>query len=334
MKKRNQYSQKSFMQSMIQIILIIVLIFGTFHSCQKDGTVLVTNSEALTSQSSQLNIAPISIAAIDALIVKIEGYVATSTLEPGIANALISKLENAKKSLEKGNEKPAMNQLQAVLSQLESLVGNGTIDSEVGEEIISDTEVIVGENPTFIDIRDDREYKTILIGDQLWMAENLAYNATGSWAYNDDENNLATYGRLYTWEAALTACPVGWHLPSDAEWTVLSTFLINKGYGYEGSGDDIAKSLAAATNWNESLIAGTPGNDMLLNNSCGFSGLPGGSRSPDGNFYHIGYYGRWWSSMEYDTNTGWARTLVNDFTTLHRLYDHKEHGLSVRCVKD
>jgi uncharacterized protein (TIGR02145 family) len=94
----------------------------------------------------------------------------------------------------------------------------------------------------FTDPRDGKTYKTVEIGTQTWMAENLAYKVEkGCWAYDNNQSNVKTYGYLYDWKIAKEVCPSGWHLPSDSEWTILSDYLTSNGFGYEGSGNDIGK---------------------------------------------------------------------------------------------
>jgi uncharacterized protein (TIGR02145 family) len=218
--------------------------------------------------------------------------------------------------------------------------------------------LIAGENPTFTDTRDNHEYKTIKIGDQVWMAENLAYlpavNPSSSisstvpmyyvYGYEGTDvatakqvTNCATYGVLYNWPAAKSACPDGWHIPADAEWTQLANFLINNGYGYGGDGNDIAKALAATSGWVYSGTEGTPGNNILSNNTCGFSGLPGGDCHPTKVFEHIGDRGFWWSSTEITVSFGtyqWSRILASNYSSLTPSYFYKGYGFSVRCIRD
>ena len=216
---------------------------------------------------------------------------------------------------------------------------------------------------TFTDSRDGKVYKTVTIGEQVWMAENLAYlpsavgPATGSdtephyYVYDYDGSDVATvkatenyqtYGVLYNWPAAMAACPEGWKLPSDAEWIQLETYLANNGHNYDGSigGDNvrtkIAKSMASETGWDPSETVGVPGNTdyPAYINKSGFSALPGGYRYRDGTFRSIGIYGYWWSSAEYDTNNAWGRAMYYHQSVVGRGNNGNAYGFSVRCVKN
>jgi uncharacterized protein (TIGR02145 family) len=187
-------------------------------------------------------------------------------------------------------------------------------------------------------------YKTIVIGSQTWMAENLKTskyndgtsittglggtawqsNTSGAYAiYDNNAVNNTTYGKLYNWNAVNTGklCPEGWHIPSDAEWTVLTSFL---------GGEDLAGGKMKST----SLLWPLP-NDGATNES-GFSGLPGGNRYFNGSYTSIGFYGRWWSSTEYefDADLAWYRFLYYDYEDAGRSYFYKDYGLSCRCIKD
>lgn len=208
-----------------------------------------------------------------------------------------------------------------------------------------------------IDSRDNHIYKTIQIGTQIWMAENLAYlpsvnkiieksiSSARYYVYDYSGSNVntaktttnyATYGVLYNWPAALNTCPTGWHLPSDSEWSILSDYLVNNSYGFEGSGNNIAKSLASTSGWNSSSIAGSPGNDLLKNNCCCFSALPGGEYSAE-SFRLVGIRSHFWSNSangEYSKNDEWCRYMDYNEPLLFKGFDSSYIGLSVRCVKD
>jgi len=238
-----------------------------------------------------------------------------------------------------------------------------------GNEISFTTSSESGTTGTFTDPRDSQTYTTIEIGGQTWMAENLKYLPTvagpGTESYTEPyyyvygyygtdvatakaTENYTSYGVLYNWPAAMNsaasstsnpsgvqgACPSGWHLPSDSEWTQLSDYLINNGFGYEGSGDDISKSMAATSGWNISSYPGDIGYDQATNNSSGFTALPGGLRSNNGSFDSLGRSGIWWSSSEGSSSSAWYRYLTYSRGYVHRYYERKESGFSVRCLKD
>jgi uncharacterized protein (TIGR02145 family) len=212
---------------------------------------------------------------------------------------------------------------------------------------------------TLTDI-DGNIYHYITIGNQIWMTENLkttkyrngdpiltglsgvdwSSTTSGAYAiYNNDNLNNDTYGKLYNWYAVADSrhlCPADWHEPSNAEWTILETYLANNGYGFGGEGNDIAKSMAATSGWNESNLAGSVGNDQTNNNSSGFTALPGGFIHSHGLFDFIGYIGFWWSSSEGESgsNNAWSRYLQNNSSDLNNIQYIKNKGLSVRCIKD
>jgi uncharacterized protein (TIGR02145 family) len=172
----------------------------------------------------------------------------------------------------------------------------------------------------FTDSRDGKTYKTVKIGSQTWMAENLNYSTSNSWCYDNNNSNCNTYGRLYTWEAAKIACPAGWHLPTDNEWTKLIDFL----GGQNGAGGKMKQS--GTTNWWE------PNNNAT--NSSGFTVLPGGGRNYGGNFGNMGFGALFWSSTEVGTDGAWSRDLGYDYAAVGTSYDGKNYGFSVRCLQD
>jgi len=168
---------------------------------------------------------------------------------------------------------------------------------------------------TFTDSRDGKKYKAVEIGFQVWMAENLNFNAHSSKCYDNKPANCQKYGRLYDWNTATKVCPKGWHLPSDAEWQTLMDF---------AGGIKIAgKALKASSGWNSN----DNGTDEF-----GFSALPGG----EGN-YNIGNYGRYWSSSENGTSCSCCFCLSYDYGGIRWSIPsgyYKYSSYSVRCLQD
>jgi len=174
---------------------------------------------------------------------------------------------------------------------------------------------------TFTDSRDSKVYKWVKIGNQVWMAENLSYNAEGSKCYDDDESNCQKYGRLYDWSNAKSACPEGWHLPSDAEWKTLVD---------SAGGDEIAgEKLKATSGWNSSKKEeNSNGTDEF-----GFSALPGGVCGVGGNFGHAGGGGFWWSATEDKASDAWIWNMRRGKVAYRNSID-KTILYSVRCVQN
>ena len=138
-----------------------------------------------------------------------------------------------------------------------------------------------------------------------------------------DETYVITYGRLYTWHAATDSrglCPTGWHLPTDAEWTTLTTYL---------GGESVAGGKmkeAGTTHWNSP--------NTSADNSSGFTALPGGYRGDFGAFSYIGGYGLWGSATEANASYAWYRNLYYYNSDASRSLSYKYYGFSVRCVRD
>lgn len=193
--------------------------------------------------------------------------------------------------------------------------------------------------------KDGNVYKTVTIGSQVWLAENLkttkyqngdligttaspAANISSEstpkyqWPSGGNEINVGTYGRLYTWYAVSDSrniCPTGWHVPDNTEFSALMSNL---------GGDDIAgKKLkeTGTTHW-----AG-PNTDAT--NESGFTALPGGYRGYEGLDNFVGYTGYFWSLNEADVNNAWYRGLYYNGAYDHNLSNSKKAGFAVRCIK-
>jgi len=177
---------------------------------------------------------------------------------------------------------------------------------------------------------DGNTYNTVQIGVQCWMAENLNYATTNSWWYLNIEENGDVYGRLYTWDAALTACPSGWHLPSDAEWKTMEMYLgLSQAQadatGWRGTDEGDKLKEAGTTHWSSPNTGAT--------NSSGFTGLPGGYQFTNGSFNYLTHHAYFWSSSENGTSA-WLRYLYDTHAQVHRDYASQAYGLSVRCVRN
>ena len=173
---------------------------------------------------------------------------------------------------------------------------------------------------SFTDARDGNTYRTVKIGNQTWMVENLNYKTDKSVCYDNEESNCQKYGRLYDWKTAMKACPAGWHLPSDAEWTALTDFV--------GGEDTAGTKLKSKTGWNddEGYEAAT--------DDYGFSALPGGVGYSDGSFYNAGDYGHWWSATEDVASDAWIRYMLCYSEGVGRINNGKGYLFSLRCSQD
>ena len=227
-------------------------------------------------------------------------------------------------------------------------VGTFTVSLQVSNSSGSNTKTItltvtetIKPDGTGILVYEGRTYKTIILNGKEWLAENLAYlptvysSSNGSYtepryyvydyqgtdvAAAKASKNYTTYGVLYNWVAAKAACPPGWHLPSDDEWTILTTYL----GGISVAGGKMKE--AGMAHWLNPNYGAT--------NESGFSALPGGIRISNGVFGRIGSDGLWWSSTVQSPTVAGFSILKFDNSKLWPGGDKKEAGFSVRCVKD
>lgn len=158
----------------------------------------------------------------------------------------------------------------------------------------------------------------VIIGEQVWMSKNLNVKTEGSWCYEDKPENCEKYGRLYTWNAALRACPVGWHLPSKDEFKKLIDFA-------GGAGALKAKYEWRRGDWNS------------FSDASGFFALPAGSYDSRGKrFDGLGYRAYFWSASQNEYYSTYAYFMYLDYDNKNAdMLDHvKSNGFSVRCLQD
>jgi len=212
----------------------------------------------------------------------------------------------------------------------------------------------------FLEDADGNLYHTLQIGAQCWMASNLNVtqdangNAITRFCYNNDPLNCENYGGLYTWATVMNGagssgsnpsgvrgiCPTGWHVPSDAEWTQLTNYLIstyadidagnvgNKLKSCRQVSSPIGGDCNTSTHprWNSHA-------SHYGTNDFGFSALPGGYYG-SGSFYNRGAIGYWWSATESSSADAWGRYMISSDGTVNRLNSNKTNGFSLRCLKD
>jgi len=214
-------------------------------------------------------------------------------------------------------------------------VGNYKIKAKAfddeGGSASDEIDVII--NNSFTDVRDDKTYSVVKIGEQYWMAENLNYNInTGSWDYDYSADNSNAYGKLYNWTTACDACPDGWHLPSDNEWKTLEVFLGMtqtevEYYGWRGN--DVGGKLkeSGSDHWSSPNYGAS--------NSSDFNALPSGAMDDyDYFFYDLTFGAYYWTSTGESSSYAYYRYLSYDNSGIFRSYKDKNDALSVRCVKD
>lgn len=159
----------------------------------------------------------------------------------------------------------------------------------------------------FTDSRDGQEYKILQIGKQVWMGQNLNYETENSWVYSNKNKNSNKNGRLYTYHAALEACPEGWHLPTGKEWQELIDFY----------GGDLEAGLA-----------------LRIDGTSSFNAHYSGFMNKEGEFLDLGHNVNFWTSTSCDEEDAWRCYIDRGFNTVVQDYYSKSGALSVRCIRD
>lgn len=169
------------------------------------------------------------------------------------------------------------------------------------------------------DERDNQVYKTVKIGNQEWMAENLNFALDGTYCYDNDEANCEKYGRLYVWTDAANLCPEGWHLPTDEEWIELKNYVSNNG------NEKIGTNLRSIDHWKSG-----PGTDLF-----GLALVPSGCYlSTKDSFVRLGERAYIWSATEFDSDSVSHWTVTGDMEDLLRVTVYKKQARAVRCIRD
>ena len=230
------------------------------------------------------------------------------------------------------------------IDQRDQNMTSNTLNVSVDKSKIASHPKVLNKNPSVTDI-DGNVYKTIKIGTQRWMAENLKTTkfrngdpipnvsenlawkslTTGAYCWNNNNatSNKVNYGALYNWFAVAdnrNLAPIGWHVATDDDWTLLTSYL----QGVNVAGGKLKET--GFNHWSNPNIGAT--------NSSGFTALPGGYRGGSGAFYGVGSGGIWWSSKVRDANNAWGRYLRYGEAKITRDSGGKTYGFSVRCVKD
>ena len=235
---------------------------------------------------------------------------------------------------------PKSNDSETSVSSSSTKSSSSSVESSSSSQIGCKTETEDNcEYGELVDDRDGQTYKTVKIGDQVWMAENLNYEVDSSFCYNDSAEYCEKFGRLYRWAATVGksesecgygytcslpsgniqgVCPNGWHLPIKAEWETL--------FNAAGGSSTAGTKLKSTSGWNHS----GDGSDAF-----GFSVLPAGNRGDNGIYGSEGDHAFFWSSTEYGNSSAYNMYLFYGRDDVYLCYESsKRVGYSVRCIQD
>jgi uncharacterized protein (TIGR02145 family) len=335
-------------------LAILIIIIGTIIAgCKKEkSTIPVLATAAVSNITSVTATSGGNITDIGAATISASGVCWSTLINPTITNSKTTDGTGI------GGYISSITGLTPVSTYYLRAYATNSVGTAYGNEISFST---TSASSSVTDI-EGNVYNSITIGNQVWIQQNLKTRKYSNgdligttvyasfdldksneikpkyqWAYNGMESNVALYGRLYTWYTVIDSrnvCPIGWHVPTDSEWTTLTDYLTKNGYAYSGSGDNIAKSLAATFGWGKSGTAGNIGYDQASNNSSGFTALPSGTRYPYGSFGGIVSEGIWWSATKEDTTGAWNRSLYYSQSIIEKGAWNRRIAYSVRCLRD
>ena len=350
-------------------LILALALSSVLFSCKKETTTPNNSANNTTDTTKTTN--DVSISGFDCVGVKISGTLTKDKVASDVSATITYTGGNGKTYLTKSLTSSGVTGLSATLLAGTLANGEGTLVYSIsgtpttagsanfvitfgGKSCsinihVEDAAQTIGKPGPNITDSEGNSYKTVTIGTQTWLAENLKVSKysdgttipnitdntewvklkTGAWCYfNNEVANNAKYGKLYNWYAVSktsngnkNVCPTGWHVPIHAEWTVLTDYL---------GGENVAGSKlkeVGKTSWNSLNTDAT--------NTSLFSALPGGYRLNDGDYgAGIGWVGNWWSSSEHGSDIAWARALNYNSGYANSNNNSKENGLSVRCIKD
>jgi len=336
--------------------ILIVSVFGIISGCKKDkGNKMPT----ITLTSKSVSDGTILTAGDSA---KIEftveaSYTLTSVVITNTIGTAIETFDSATILVKKFSfPYKAIAGVETYKITVSDNIGFTTISSFT---VTTKPNIVASVNYGTVTDQNGNSYKTVVIGTQTWMADNLrslSYNdnttipviavdttwnnlitaATCTYSNTSNGDSIKRFGRLYNWYAVNSGklCPLGWHIPSETEWVTVTKYLMDNGYGYGGTGEKIAKSIASTSGWQTSTQAGEVGNNQGSNNKSGFSATAGGQKNEDGTFVSIGNNAYWWSSTELNYGFAYYHSINSYSAVVDTVLNHKSVGLSVRCVKN
>lgn len=212
----------------------------------------------------------------------------------------------------------------SVHTELPTLRAYANVPSS-NEVIFAASATAFGISGAMTDNRDGKIYGTTQIGNQIWMAENLRYNLSGS--FQNPQNPGIVYGYLYSWDQARNACPTGWHLPDNQEWQDMTDYLSNQVQPLDGnaSWNSLGENLKSTTGWT------SDNGDNLYN----FNAYPAGIRTASGTNLHLGDHAYFWSASDTSATDAYYYQLSDSTSNLVRGFQGDKNDLySCRCLKN